>query len=437
MTVGQVVPHIRDEHKRKHVFSKMYGEKRPYSCHVCKASLHVDFGQAVHLCNLLPPGRNISTKCEKCAMEFKSRDGLLVHLTSDHGKTRPFKCTHCDWTSRSGKGLYHHIKLKHEYAALEQPRKVDPMWKCEFCEKGYSNRATWRTHLIRKHNQPKIAKGQGHFPCELCPRVFDNGPAILLHMTMKHNQPSTEQSTCEICGLVLASKSILKHIREEHVSDEHLAKIPCRCEKCNTDFTSSIELNIHLASCLNEPMSFRCKKCSIYPDKLGQRWHSGTALRRHIAEIHKKDRQTCAICGAILKDAPSFRSHMQAIHCGGVPLAFTCEHCGKSFPKKYQMKIHIQSVHEKKKPYPCSDCDKMYPTESTLKVHINAKHTKEIKYQCPHCSYFTYLKGVIPKHILEVHERAKPHKCKSCNAEYFYKRGLANHFATHPDHDSQ
>jgi KRAB domain-containing zinc finger protein len=419
-----IVKHIRNEHKRINVVNhQMYGERRQHSCHVCKASLKVELGKCAHHCrNLLPTGKDVKS-CEKCDIEFKSKVLFLDHLSSDHGKSRPFKCCQCVWTGVSGMHQYYHFKRRHTNA------KPGLEYKCEFCQKEFSSRGPWRKHLIHKHDQPKYQpKTPGHFPCKLCSRVFDNESALKGHRTNRHNQPSTEQSTCEICGLVV--NILEKHMREEHVLEEHLAKIPCRCEKCNTDFTSALDLNTHLASCLTDPKSFKCKICQT-----DDKWHSGIALRRHLAEIHQKLRSPCGICGVIVKHKSLLKLHTQRIH-SGAPLQFTCEHCGKSFLKKKQMTSHIMSMHYSgKKPYPCSDCDKSYPNETTLKRHVNAAHTKEIKYKCPQCNYVTYSYGVLPKHILEVHDKLKRHNCKSCDAGYFYKRDLVKHLAANPDHE--
>ena len=63
-----------------------------------------------------------------------------------------------------------------------------------------------------------------------------------------------------------------------------------------------------------------------------------------------------------------------------------------SFSLKGNLKVHIASVHERKKSYVCESCKTSFSTKDHLK-----------------------------RHIASVHERKKPHRCESCKTNFSQK----------------
>jgi hypothetical protein len=218
----------------------------------------------------------------------------------------------------------------------------------------------------------------------------------------------------------------------EHVTEDQVSKMECKCKKCEEDFVTAVDLNEHLASCLDTPKNFKCKLCNTTED-----WHSDIALRKHIGESHQKDRGVCKVCGLVVIAQGWLKTHMKRVHpVSGTPETFTCDRCGRALASKYDLRMHIMALHENNRPHKCPDCDQRFVTPDLMLRHRHSKHIRETVYKCPHCSYFTYLAGVIPKHILEVHDRAKPHKCDYCDHEgFFYLRDKRKHYmSSHPEH---
>ena len=53
---------------------------------------------------------------------------------------------------------------------------------------------------------------------------------------------------------------------------------------------------------------------------------------------------------------------------------FACEKCGSNFSSKKNLEVHVETIHEGKKPFACSLCEKQFATKSNLKQHL-LKHS--------------------------------------------------------------
>ena len=51
-----------------------------------------------------------------------------------------------------------------------------------------------------------------------------------------------------------------------------------------------------------------------------------------------------------------------------------CSDCGSTFSSQSNLRLHIDAVHEKKRPYLCSECGDSFSTQNNLKRHITAVH---------------------------------------------------------------
>ena len=81
----------------------------------------------------------------------------------------------------------------------------------------------------------------------------------------------------------------------------------------------------------------------------------------------------------------------------------TCATCGKSFPTRGRLELHM-NVHkeDKEKPFKCDVCEKGFSASASLKNH-KLLHTGEV-HKCEYCEYTAVQKGNLKTHRLKLHK---------------------------------
>jgi KRAB domain-containing zinc finger protein len=80
-----------------------------------------------------------------------------------------------------------------------------------------------------------------------------------------------------------------------------------------------------------------------------------------------------------------------------------CEICNKSFSRKDYLKVHIETVHEKKKRFECDICNKCFSYSCHLNHHTKSVHQKIKPHACELCNKRFTLLGNLTVHIKMVH----------------------------------
>ena len=138
-----------------------------------------------------------------------------------------------------------------------------------------------------------------------------------------------------------------------------------------------------------------------------------------IREIH-----TCDFCGKEFKGEGFLKKHYKVAHDGlglkDEPKSWPCDRCEKVFTTSaYQLKVHIQRVHEATRDHVCKICQKAFVASYKLNHHIRVVHEGEKNHICTVCGRGFGTGSDMRKHIIVVHEKRKDFKCEyeSCNFE--------------------
>ena len=172
-------------------------------------------------------------------------------------------------------------------------------------------------------------------------------------------------------------------------------------------------------------------------------------MERQITTVHEgKKKFKCDTCTSSFARKEHLKKHIESLHRRSVfeyPLnhlikvelkepfkdvnnskngedkTYWCYICGTRFARKFNLKSHIKTVHEKRKPFKCYICNKSFVRNDILKKHITSKHEQKQPFFC----------SVNNDNFQEsVHEGNKPFKCLICNDSFARKTFLKNHIAS-------
>ncbi|KYN03453.1 hypothetical protein ALC62_05579 [Cyphomyrmex costatus] len=142
-------------------------------------------------------------------------------------------------------------------------------------------------------------------------------------------------------------------------------------------------------------------------------------------EIHPQNPQKkycCVVCDARFKGSGGLRNHYKVLHGDGP--AFKCDDCGKEFPLKERLKLHVRT-HTGFKPYKCQECDKSFARGGQLVQHRRT-HSQVRPFHCKLCSNTFTCAANLALH-LKRHNGQKDHKCDLCGRAFVRRDALKKH----------
>lgn len=316
------------------------------------------------------------------------------------------------------------------------PKKV---WPCKPCGIVFRYKRDFRVHCDATHNDtpikytcrlcnmefPSFKDVDEHlkiheetkFICSPCGQFFNTGFDYSLHL---YEHDSTKGYPCPICNYTTPKQSGIN----PHINMVHLFRFDFICRQCGMRFGNKSNLLEHEEIHADSSAKFVCVVCS-------KTFSENDTLTIHQFHYHKvtvkpEHTKLCNICGKSYPTRSSLKLHLTNCHTeeGAVDRTDTkkaCSVCGKYFT---QVKTHMKT-HANYKPYKCSYCEKSFLRKSGLIKH-KIIHSAERPYDCKICEKRFNLKSTLDSHM-RIHTGEKPFKCHLCNRAFVIKSRLNYH----------
>ena len=151
-------------------------------------------------------------------------------------------------------------------------------------------------------------------------------------------------------------------------------------------------------------------------------------LQQHILYKHSTEKpfkcQKCDFAHALEK---GLKGHMRTVHPKKSALKI-CHICSFKAVTNQQLRIHVESKHDKIKNIECphEGCDLKFCSKFSMKNHFKNLHSSERPYKCDICGDAFAVTWKLKLHKERVHE-GKKYYCETCGAEYASPKSLKKH----------
>ena len=153
----------------------------------------------------------------------------------------------------------------------------------------------------------------------------------------------------------------------------------------------------------------RCNKCKS----------STQELNKHYRLKHKP--LMCGICNKLFDLPGTLKKHMY----GHLDKPFKCDKCSESFHFESELSNH-KVVHRTICTHFCmaQNCGRSFMRKSDLSIHIQT-HDKDT-WQCAECDWTTTCKKYLQAHLIG-HEEDLHYKCDQCDKKCKFREQLRRH----------
>ncbi|XP_076334328.1 uncharacterized protein LOC143238200 isoform X1 [Tachypleus tridentatus] len=284
------------------------------------------------------------------------------------------------------------------------PKKSQTVTQAHMCN--YCNYTSPKRYLLSRHM--KSHSEERPHKCSVCECGFKTLASLQNHVNTHTGTRPHHCKECDSC--FTTSGELVRHVRYRHTHEK-----PHRCTECDYASVELSKLKRHMR-CHTGERPYQCPHCTYAsPDTY--------KLKRHL-RIHTGEKPyECEVCHARFTQSNSLKAH-RMIHSGNKPV-YQCEFCPTTCGRKTDLRIHVQKLHTSDKPLKCKRCGKSFPDRYSLKVHIKT-HEGEKCFKCDLCSYASISQRHLESHML-IHTDQKPFHCDECDQSFRQKQLLKRH----------
>lgn len=207
-----------------------------------------------------------------------------------------------------------------------------------------------------------------------------------------------------------------------------LGEKPYKCQICNRGFSQAQQLKYHTHSAHGGAPRFKRNQ------KLNSVIHTNpVAIETNVNGIKATNENClspaatgrtlpymCSQCNRSFKLPSSLTSHMKT---HSEERKHVCPECGNTFKRAEHLRIHVNGVHLKQKPYPCYLCKKSFAQSGDRNIHMR-RHTGKLiirpigRYE----SNLTFDNFILGE---------KPHQCTYCLKNFRLRKAMRAHMRIH------
>jgi len=208
-------------------------------------------------------------------------------------------------------------------------------------------------------------------------------------------------------------------VKESNSETHELADENLECPSNDDLFTTRIPDEMFAHICMNHKKEKSGRPSLQVPS-------NAFLLKNLVERISKK----CFLCKNInfeYRDHQNLREHYHNFHAAEREYVI-CSHCDKKMLKR-TLKLHLNNLNSEKRS--CEICNKMY-TPVNLVRHKSAVHADRVAVQCPTCEKVFYWsenkkERLLKEHMQSVHERYRPFVCEICGKKMAKFTNLDDH----------
>ncbi|KAG7476122.1 zinc finger Xfin-like [Solea senegalensis] len=423
-----------EDHQRCHL-----GEK-PFECEECGRC----FFQASQLQQHQRMHKS-EFKCQACGRGFVTLFALRTHKHT-HGKSRPYRCSKCDFSFTGPSQLAEHMTTHRE-----------ENFPCDVCNQVFlskTSRAEHRKSHSKSDDCPtssysrvinekspssessSVFSKELKYRCGVCNRRFKDPEDLSEHGCMEAKERSY---SCLDCDTHFLHASHLKKHRNTHHPSWSSTEYPCNL--CNSSFASPQYFLSHLKTHINptvvegknrQPLQdYICPVCHLCFTSVSELiGHFPT----HLASTTEFE---CTECSQTFLGSEAFRQH----HCSRQQHEKTeSKYSAKASPSPYyeeagdeeEVDVTGEDLHN------CPSCTMQFSSKSSLLEHQNKQHLNNKPFQCGTCGKTFALRRYLRRHelrhqtvVMQSDENCL--KCTQCDSKFDTPRELSLHAKLHTE----
>lgn len=264
------------------------------------------------------------------------------------------------------------------------------------------------------------------FNCDDCGKTYTSWWALKYHRELHLDPDKRTKFDCDQCDMSF----ILKTSLARHIEAVHKKIKPYTCSECDKSFSYKHVLNKHIQSHVNpnDRQKFCCKECN-------KTYFTRAGLHGHVKAKHKRFKKLiCSWPGCQWKASyqSSLRIHIDSVHekrqqypC---PLKTKDESCSQMFRRKADAKKHYEYAHLNIL-IPCflASCGRTFSGTSQARAHYRRVHEGDsAKWRCPQCRKLLINSNSLLRHIDAVHKNIHI-ECSVCNKSFVSNSALQYH----------